>query len=161
MTVAIYALIDPRDDTIRYVGRSARPATRLSQHLRTGSRAVRGWVSELRTLGLAPRQEILEYVSTENAHSSEAKWIARHQVENLLNVNSEKNYRLCEPQRQRVELMLSRRELALLDRQRGAAPRASYIRSLIRNAETAPPALVVNGYAVVQCPKCDGVIYPP
>jgi len=58
----IYALIDPRDGSIRYIGITDNPAQRIKEHLRGrgGNPLKREWVYELRRLGLAPIMQPLE-----------------------------------------------------------------------------------------------------
>jgi DNA-binding XRE family transcriptional regulator len=60
----IYSLIDPRDNTTRYVGRSDDVQYRLYQHLQGigDSRQTKRWIRELLQQGLAPRLEILETI---------------------------------------------------------------------------------------------------
>ena len=53
--IYIYALIDPRDQRVRYVGQSVDPERRLAHHLtRYTSIRVWTWTSKLRKLGLRP-----------------------------------------------------------------------------------------------------------
>jgi predicted GIY-YIG superfamily endonuclease len=58
----IYSLIDPRDESVRYVGISDNMPTRFMHHLReTGSRTAKGmWLAELKSYGLQPTIKILE-----------------------------------------------------------------------------------------------------
>ena len=70
----IYALIDPRDDTIRYVGMSKDAQFRLFQHLhRTAggeSKQARHWINELQQSNLTPILKILETIErTDDAYS--------------------------------------------------------------------------------------------
>ena len=61
---AIYALVDPRDTTVRYVGvTSSDLSVRLTQHLRrpTNSR-TRQWFEELSAVGLQPEIHLLSAV---------------------------------------------------------------------------------------------------
>lgn len=60
----VYALLDPRDNTIRYVGISIDANQRFAQHLRgyAGSRYERRWLRELREKGLSPTLLILETI---------------------------------------------------------------------------------------------------
>ena len=61
----VYALCDPRDDTIRYVGISIDARVRLYQHLHGyGGRQEWRWISELQKLGLSPVLLILEEIPT-------------------------------------------------------------------------------------------------
>ncbi|HLG65988.1 MAG TPA: GIY-YIG nuclease family protein [Ktedonosporobacter sp.] len=60
----IYALIDPRDKSIRYVGLSNDVRYRFAQHLlRDGGKLERAWIIELQQLGLSPIFQILETVA--------------------------------------------------------------------------------------------------
>lgn len=78
-TWIIYALVDPRDDTIRYVGRSIRAKGRLQQHLQEVSvnKKKEKWLRELKKLGMAPRMEILESLECKaaDAEKREVQWI--------------------------------------------------------------------------------------
>ena len=58
----IYALIDPRDSSIRYIGITDNPDQRLKEHLRGrgGNPPKRNWVYELHQLGLVPIMQPLE-----------------------------------------------------------------------------------------------------
>ena len=61
-TFTIYALIDPRDDSIRYIGMTHNPDQRLKEHLRGrgGNSPKRIWINELRQLGLVPTMQPIE-----------------------------------------------------------------------------------------------------
>lgn len=56
----IYALIDPRDGVIRYIGCSHDVEKRLRQHLRNPLNCLRGWIKELKVAGLVPETKVLE-----------------------------------------------------------------------------------------------------
>lgn len=76
----IYALVDPRNDAVRYVGRAYEPQIRLKAHLRSeraANPAKYRWLRELERHGLFPRMEILEgvYGSLEDADGHERVWI--------------------------------------------------------------------------------------
>jgi hypothetical protein len=59
----IYALKDPRDGQIRYVGKTDRkPEQRLKRHLSDPSQEMEPWVSNLRGEGLIPLLEVLEEI---------------------------------------------------------------------------------------------------
>jgi hypothetical protein len=79
--VSIYALVDPRDMTVRYVGQSADRARRLSGHLSAnptaGNPAKLAWIGELRRAGLAPLMVDLERCAPESSADSEERWISR------------------------------------------------------------------------------------
>jgi hypothetical protein len=55
-TDTVYALIDPRDNGIRYIGIAEHPDIRFVQHLQSsgGNIPKREWISELHQLGLPP-----------------------------------------------------------------------------------------------------------
>lgn len=80
----IYALLDPRDGDIRYIGASASPLTRVSEHVvharmtrRPGKVAGRRdiWLRQLDDDGLFPGLQILEQPTTE-WQVKERNWIA-------------------------------------------------------------------------------------
>lgn len=58
----IYALIDPRDGALRYIGITNNPDQRLEEHLsgRGNNPLKREWIYELRRIGLAPIMQPLE-----------------------------------------------------------------------------------------------------
>jgi hypothetical protein len=77
-TIKIYALIDPRTDDIRYVGKTNQPLPRrLSAHLIEKSKCHRcNWISELKRFGLVPLIEIIEEVKEGiNWQEREIFWI--------------------------------------------------------------------------------------
>jgi GIY-YIG catalytic domain len=58
----IYALIDPRTDEIRYIGKANDPKKRLVSHLRDANRRrtpVYSWILSLRKLNLVPEIRVL------------------------------------------------------------------------------------------------------
>lgn len=94
----IYVLRDPRDKSVRYVGRTINPQRRYSRHLYDrcrGSyvRARWDWITELRSMKLRPEFEISETLSApipEAAISErEFRWIFHffQQGANLTNVD--------------------------------------------------------------------------
>jgi DNA-binding XRE family transcriptional regulator len=81
----IYAYIDPRDSTVRYVGMTADAHSRHYEHLHNlgGGWKERKWVSELRAVGLQPLFQILETIGAcDNAHEvacqREQYWIEKY-----------------------------------------------------------------------------------
>lgn len=70
--IAIYKLIDPRTNEVKYVGRTKCPATRLSCHINGGHL---GWVKELKVAGFAPIMECIEWVDEDDASDKESFWI--------------------------------------------------------------------------------------
>jgi len=89
-TVYIYALIDPRDERVRYVGQAVNPARRYRDHLaqKNTSTRKRDWIDELILLGLAPIIKVIEQCQKGNVDKREIHWIAHHRNLNtdLLNV---------------------------------------------------------------------------
>lgn len=61
----VYALIDPRNDEVCYVGVTKNVYSRLSQHVKYASMTdSKGkWITELERLGLSPELEILETIN--------------------------------------------------------------------------------------------------
>jgi len=75
----IYGLKDPRDGTIRYIGRSVQPERRYQEHLSDRTNRLKAsWIDDLRGEELEPTLEILEEVGEEQVASViEARWIQR------------------------------------------------------------------------------------
>src|SRR5260370_35738751 len=76
----VYALIDPRDKTTRYVGISKDALVRLAQHLNEVENRKRAWLFDLKQQGLQPDIEILEIVTSNQdvvslAFEREEYWI--------------------------------------------------------------------------------------
>jgi hypothetical protein len=73
MMVFIYLLIDPRYDTVRYVGKSIHPKRRYGQHISNGKRKIihrnhtSAWINSLIVRNLKPELLIIDEVS-------EAEW---------------------------------------------------------------------------------------
>ena len=76
VTGIIYALVDPRSDAVRYVGRTIEARRRLIGH-RNGhaNPRERAWVMELRTVGLEPRMVTLEECPVRQLVDREDWWI--------------------------------------------------------------------------------------
>lgn len=75
----VYALIDPRDEAVRYVGQAHRLGQRLASHVSRAKRhqgrdmlPVSVWIRELVAEGLKPRLEVLD---PEPDDYAEARWI--------------------------------------------------------------------------------------
>lgn len=75
--VAVYALSDPRDGRVRYVGKTAQTLLeRLAGHAkRQTNQAMRAWFRELRKLRKAPAIDILEFVEYSEWEDAERGWI--------------------------------------------------------------------------------------
>jgi hypothetical protein len=92
MTDYIYALVDPRTNEIRYIGRTGVPKARFRTHLKKDKNPGKSeWVAGLLEIGLQPKMVILEEIPTiHRAHvEREDYWIHRMIDEgcNLFNIN--------------------------------------------------------------------------
>lgn len=77
MFTYIYALLDPRVEEVRYVGKSDDPDLRYIQHLSdSGGTWKARWVRYLKTKGLRPVLKILEEVREEEWEEAERRWIS-------------------------------------------------------------------------------------
>ncbi len=68
----IYALIDPRDNLVHYVGISVNVQTRFIMHLggNSVSRQERHWIADLKREGMSPTLRIIETVeASDNSHA--------------------------------------------------------------------------------------------
>jgi len=85
----IYALFDPRDDEVRYVGQTIyKLQKRLIEHYSAPRTALlRAWVQELAALGLKPGIKLLEEVPRNQLNIYENYWMGEmaYLGNNLLN----------------------------------------------------------------------------
>jgi hypothetical protein len=90
-TTVIYGLVDPRDNQIRYVGKTVEPAKRLYMHI-WSARSGRfdnhrdRWIRRVLALGLEPSMTILETTTRERWQERERYWIAA--LPNLTNISA-------------------------------------------------------------------------
>jgi hypothetical protein len=85
----IYALCDPRDGAIRYVGKANNSKKRLASHLRDARRRnspVHVWLRKLTGLGLSPELRILALTFDWQTTERELIAVLRARGEALLNV---------------------------------------------------------------------------
>lgn len=77
---SIYALIDPRDSKIRYIGKTTQPVlTRLAGHLAQPTNpAMRAWIASLSLQGFIPRAEVVATASLAALDREEQRQIQRH-----------------------------------------------------------------------------------
>lgn len=76
--VYIYTLTDPRDNLIKYIGKTLNPITRKSQHKNSRTKTKCGtWIQSLRKLELQPIFEILDETDSENWILMEKYWISQ------------------------------------------------------------------------------------
>lgn len=90
----VYALVDPRDEAIRYIGITSNADKRRGQHLEeskpVGGTYYRRWQKKLRRLGLKPGWKVLEENLTwKRACELEQRWIVHGREEGwpLVNAN--------------------------------------------------------------------------
>lgn len=82
----IYALVDPRDGMVRYVGVTKNPARRLTDHLRggRGQSGKKDWIEELQAIKLMPVFVFLDSVLDVISKQEEREWITHFQRLGLL-----------------------------------------------------------------------------
>ena len=79
----VYGLVDPRDLSLRYIGKSCNGITVPNRHRRTNTKinnnpAKRAWVKELENLGRTYQVQVLEeFVSNDGLGQAERDWIAQ------------------------------------------------------------------------------------
>lgn len=89
--VTIYALVDPRDDTVRYVGKTTNVSRRLKQHVESGqgTARMRAWVREVSESGATVQIERLSLETDDTWEDAERAWIgffrARGKIYNVNN----------------------------------------------------------------------------
>lgn len=77
MNVTIYGLIDPRDNRIKYVGKTTDLIRRLYRHcVEKENNFKYRWIASLKRLGLKPIPIILDFVPEETWEQFERMWIA-------------------------------------------------------------------------------------
>ena len=95
---AIYALSDPRDESIRYVGRTVDLQARYWSHVQNPLPSIARWCNELAITGHVPVMLVLKIVDKSQWVEAETRNIQRRV--NLLNVN--KGGEGAEPSRPRT-----------------------------------------------------------
>lgn len=87
----IYALICPKDGSIKYIGASKNPNRRVGDHISRAKNEpdsnhdLTKWVCSLLSENLKPRLKVLEVVDKKNWEDAEKRWIKQIGLENLLN----------------------------------------------------------------------------
>jgi predicted GIY-YIG superfamily endonuclease len=77
MVIFIYALIDPRTDEIRYIGKTVNPVSRFQAHKnRRINTHCSAWVASLASYGCAPVLRTLEALPNSDGVEAERWWIA-------------------------------------------------------------------------------------
>lgn len=75
----IYALLDPRDNKIKYIGKSKDPKTRFRKHLtQKGNTFKHKWISFLLDNSMTPILNIIEKCSESIIDEREKYWIAKY-----------------------------------------------------------------------------------
>lgn len=88
MKYSIYALVDPRDLHIRYIGQTFRPLRRQTEHKCRTRTPLKSWLAELRSLDLAPQLVVFQQVDTRaEALRVEAHWIRQFLAEGAVLLN--------------------------------------------------------------------------
>ena len=86
----VYALLDPRDQSIRYIGMSRQPEKRLREHMKdTNHKQKHAWLKELKAQGLEPIVKIVEKAGKDRkqAFSRETYWIHHYLEQGALLFN--------------------------------------------------------------------------
>jgi hypothetical protein len=119
----IYALHDPRDWAIRYVGKANNPERRARHHFkRPKGAAFRRFVAELKSLGLALRVSVLRTCSQRDWANWEKFWIAtvRASGAKLFNIAEGGNAPSTTPEKCRLA-RIGKKDSALTRRRKSVA----------------------------------------
>ena len=84
----IYALIDPSDSLVRYIGKTIHPKTRLYGHLYESKKCKNyrsKWIKSLLNKGLKPTFKILKICPLSDFTFYESKFIKLYKSEKLTN----------------------------------------------------------------------------
>jgi predicted GIY-YIG superfamily endonuclease len=78
-TVYIYVLRDPRNNTVRYVGKTKHPKQRANGHKYAGFPSWRGglWQREMKKDGVKPILQVIEECSEADGAAREKYWIKK------------------------------------------------------------------------------------
>lgn len=123
----IYALIDPRDYSVHYVGQTTDVYQRFAQHLNANSSSFlkNAWIMELRALNRMVIMETLEEVSTyQLAVEREAYWIKHFEMlkEPLANVTHRASVRRVKKDQMKAARYAATRVLAAIETRRTTEP---------------------------------------
>lgn len=122
----IYALVDPRDSTVRYVGYSRSPNLRFRQHEAAENKndKLRAWQLDLIAARLAPRMVILTRAE-KNWEIHERRWIKYYRLRGRLYNRHQGGRHETEPQPdmpQRLKKRLEALRLGVTRDARGRKP---------------------------------------
>lgn len=101
-TAEIYELIDPRDGSVRYIGKATDSQKRLKSHLRETRRVtpLYQWIAKLRGLGMAPTVRVRLTCGIDEWEAAERAAIAQGRADGwrLLNVADGGDEPFCPPE---------------------------------------------------------------
>lgn len=97
-TTSIYVLIDPRDDTVRYVGKTNNLKARMYRHLFDASSLEHNtykdrWIRGLQAAGLEPIMQVREEVPYAEWEARECYWIEMYRAQGSPLTNTAKGGR--------------------------------------------------------------------
>ncbi len=118
--VFIYGLRDPRDDVIKYVGKTNDLRKRLNYHLKGAGRhqtPKNNWLLKLKSLGLKPEMMVLEEVPENKWEDAERSWIEffrckSDQLKNICDGGKGRNGPLSEEAKRRLSMAGKGRKLS-------------------------------------------------
>lgn len=100
--VEIYSLLDPRDGSIRYVGKANDSLKRLKTHLAETRRStpLYCWIEKLRGLGLVPQLQVMSVCNFSDWQQCEREAIANARLRglNILNLADGGDEPYCPPE---------------------------------------------------------------
>ena len=114
--IYIYKLIDPRNNEVRYIGKTTNIKRRYKQHLYDKRKSHKSsWVQSLRNEKLKPIIEILETCDNDNWKEREIYWIK--QFDNLTNLKEGggTDYIRTTSNETKQKLSLARKKVILTD----------------------------------------------
>lgn len=153
--VEIYALLDPVDGSVRYIGKARDSAKRFAGHLREVRRRspLYDWVGKLRASGLVPVLAVLETCSEANWKERERFHIAdgRARGLRLLNLADGGDQPFCPPE---VRAANGRKNAASRDKRIWALKR--FMGSALRKGELSEKNKAKLRYAAHKRPELFG-----
>jgi len=76
--LSIYALVDPRDMTVRYIGKTNDPVARLLEHIEDPhvNWPLRDWLADLAELEFIPELVVLQMCDEVSWNDAEISWVS-------------------------------------------------------------------------------------